>query len=154
MLRKIFKIAVIVLLLGFAALQFVRPDFTNPPVVEAESLLASATVPPDVHQVLVRSCYDCHSHETKYPWYSKVSPLNWFLADHIADGRRELNFSHWNTYTEAKKAKKLDEICEVVRAAEMPLPSYLWIHRDATLASEDSEGICRWTSDETGRLSR
>ncbi|HKP69827.1 MAG TPA: heme-binding domain-containing protein [Pyrinomonadaceae bacterium] len=154
MLRKLLKIAVVVLLIGFVALQFVRPDFTNPPVAEAETLTASTNVPPNVDQILRRSCYDCHSNETKYPWYSKVSPFNWFLADHISDGRREVNMSIWNTYPKDKKVRKLDDICEQVEKAEMPLPSYLWIHWDAALKKEEGQAICEWAKGESQRLSQ
>ena len=154
MLRKTLKVTVIVLLVGFVGLQFVRPNFTNPPVVEAETLAASAPVPPNVDRILRRSCYDCHSNETTYPWYSKISPFNWFLADHIDDGRREVNMSVWNTYPTQKKIRKLDEICEQVEKAEMPLPSYLWIHWDAALSNEDRQAICEWAKSESQRLSQ
>jgi len=154
MLRKILKITIIVLLLGFIALQFVRPNFTNPPVVEAETVTASAPVPEEVSRILRRSCYDCHSHETQYPWYSKISPFNWFLADHIEDGRREVNFSVWNTYSAQKKVRKLDEICEQVEKAEMPLPSYLWIHWDASLSKQEGQALCEWARSESQRLSQ
>lgn len=153
MLRKILKITVIVLLLGFVALQFVRPDFTSPPVVEAETLTASASVPDDVARILRRSCYDCHSNETRHPWYSNVSPFNWFLAGHIEDGRSQVNFSVWNTYSAESKIRKLDEVCEVIENAEMPLPSYLWIHWDASLSKEEGQAICEWARGESQRLS-
>src|SRR5215218_1694544 len=133
MLKKILKITLIVLVLTFVAAQFIRPNFSNPPVVGTETLQGSTDVPADVQAVLARSCNDCHSNETKYPWYSKVSPFNWLLADHIEDGRKELNFSVWNTYAVKKKVRKLDELCEQVEHGEMPLPSYLWIHHDAAL---------------------
>ena len=153
MLRKILKITVIVLVIGFIALQLVRPNFTNPEVVEAETLAASTSIPTNVHEVLRRSCYDCHSHETRYPWYSKISPFSWFLAGHIEDGRQEVNFSVWNTYSAEKKVRKLDEMCEVIENAEMPLPSYLWIHWDAKLSKEDGAAICEWAKAESKRLS-
>ena len=152
MLRKVLKIAVVVLVLMFVVAQFIRPDFSNPPVVEAETLKASTDVPADVQQILTRSCNDCHSHETVYPWYSKVTPFNWFLADHIAEGRREMNFSVWNTYPPNKKEKKLDELCEQVEQGAMPLPSYLWIHRDAVLSESQSKVLCDWAKAESARL--
>ena len=152
MLKKILKITIIVLALGFVAIQFIRPDFTNPPIVASETLAASTALPADVQMVISRSCNDCHSNQTTYPWYSKVTPFNWFLADHIEHGREELNFSKWNTYGNDKKVRKLEEICEVIERAEMPLPSYLWIHRDAVLSESDSRLLCDWTKAETGRL--
>jgi hypothetical protein len=152
MLKKIIKIALIVIVVAFIIGQFIRPDFTNPPVVQSETLSASTEVPPDVQAVLSRSCSDCHSNETRYPWYSKVTPFNWFLADHIKDGRREMNLSVWNTYTPKKKMKKLEEVCEQVEQGEMPLPSYLWIHREAVLAEGDAALLCSWSKAESARI--
>ena len=152
MLKKIIKIVLIVVVVGLIAAQFIRPDFTNPPVVATETLSASTEVPADVQQVIARSCSDCHSNETRYPWYSKVTPFNWFLADHIEEGRREMNFSVWNTYKPEKKLKKLEELCEQVEQAEMPLPSYLWIHREAVLADGDANLLCSWAKAETVRI--
>lgn len=152
LLKKILKIIAVVLVLAFAALQFYRPDRTNPTVNPAETLEASTDLPSDVRAVLQRSCNDCHSNETSYPWYSNVSPFSWFLDDHIRHGRSELNFSVWNTYEKSRKMRKLDEICEVIESSEMPLPSYLWIHRDAVLKSENARRLCSWAADEKTRV--
>jgi hypothetical protein len=152
MWRKILKITLIVLALAVIVAQFIRPNFSNPPVVEAETLWASTQVPPDVQNVLARSCTDCHSNETVYPWYSKISPFSWFLADHIEDGRKELNLSVWNTYVAKKKVRKLEELCEQVGKHEMPLPSYLWIHRDAALSDNEAALLCGWTKAESDRI--
>jgi hypothetical protein len=152
MWRKIVKIVLLVLAFGFIISQFIRPDFSNPPVVQAETLFASTEVPADVQHVLTRSCNDCHSNETQYPWYSKVSPFNWWLANHIDEGRHELNFSAWNTYSGPKKAKKLEEVCEQVEHGEMPLPSYLWGHPGAALSESDVKLLCDWSKAESARL--
>ncbi|MEO8042846.1 MAG: heme-binding domain-containing protein [Acidobacteriota bacterium] len=152
MLKKIIKITMIVIVAAFIIGQFVRPDFSNPAVVESETLGASTQVPQDIQAVLARSCNDCHSNETRYPWYSKVTPFNWFLADHIQDGRREMNFSVWNTYRPQKKIKKLEDLCEQVEQAEMPLPSYLWIHREAVMAEGDAALLCNWAKSESARI--
>src|SRR5688572_11766804 len=106
MLRKIVKITVVVMGVAFGLSQLIRPDFTNPPITQTETLTATTNVPADVQQILTRSCNDCHSNNTQYPWYAKVTPFNWFLAGHIEDGRHELNFSVWNTYSQEKKEKK------------------------------------------------
>lgn len=150
---KFVKIAVIVLFVAFIAVQFYRPDFTNPPVVESENLLAGNQVPENVKAILVRSCADCHSNETVYPWYAKISPPSWFLASHINEGRREMNFSTWNKSEDRRKKKKLEEICEQIEPREMPLPSYLWIHRGAKLSDEDIKTLCDWTNQERQKLS-
>lgn len=150
---KYLKIAVIVLFIAFVAVQFYRPDFTNPPIVESENLFANNYMPENVETVLVRSCADCHSNETVYPWYSRISPASWFLADHINEGRREMNFSTWNASDARRKNKKLEEICEQIESREMPLPSYLWIHRHAKLSDEEVKTLCDWTNQERQKLS-
>lgn len=147
-MRKTIKIIVIVIVAAFAALQFYRPDQTNSPIVEGESLIA----PDEVSAILKRSCYDCHSNETAYPWYAQISPASWFLDGHIRDGREELNFSVWNTYAPKKRARKLEEICDEIRAGQMPLPSYLWIHGDAGLKTEEANLLCDWTAAERAKL--
>lgn len=146
-LRKFVKIALIVLVLAFVIGQFVRPDFTNPEVDAAETLPASGHLPAEVDAVLQRSCNDCHTNTTNYPWYAQVSPFSWFLNNHIQDGRKELNFSKWNTYEKKRKLKKLDEVCEQVQTREMPLPSYLWIHWDARLKDGESKLLCDWAAE-------
>jgi hypothetical protein len=144
-MKKVLKVLVIVLVLGFIVLQFFPPDRTNPPIVEADTLEATTHVPADVAAILNRSCSDCHSHKTTYPWYSYVSPASLFLANHIRDGRRHLNFSVWNTYEKKKKLKKLEEIQEQIESSEMPLGSYLWIHRDAVLSESEAKALIDWT---------
>ena len=150
---KFVKIAAVALFAAFIAVQFYRPDFTNPPVVEGENLLAENQVPENVKAILVRSCADCHSNETVYPWYSKISPASWFLADHINEGRREMNFSTWNKSENRRKKKKLEEICEQIESGQMPLPSYLWIHRSAKLSAEEIKTLCDWTNQERQKIS-
>lgn len=152
MLKRIVKIAVVILAAAFVVIQFIRPDHANPPEVAAETLEASTQLPADVGAILSRSCADCHTNRTVYPWYSNVAPFSWYLADHIKDGRREVNFSVWNTYETKRKVRKLDEICEQVETGEMPLPSYLWVHYDAALKPGEAEIICNWTRTEKERL--
>lgn len=151
-MKKALKIFVIILLSGFVVIQFFRPDFTNPPVTEAETLESAAPVPENVRGILKRSCYDCHSNTTLYPWYSKIQPSAWFLKNHIDDGRRHLNFSVWNTYETKKKRHKLEEVCEQLEGKFMPLPSYLWIHWDAALSDEERKLVCDWATAERARL--
>ena len=152
MIKKIIKGLLILFLVGFFLAQFIRPDFTNPPVVEADTLWETTSVPDNVKQVIVRSCGDCHSNETQYPWYSYITPSNWFLADHIDEGRHELNFSTWRSYKPETQKKKLGEICEQIEEGSMPLPSYLWIHRDAVLTAADAKLLCDWANAEIKKI--
>lgn len=144
-MKKALKIIAIVLAVGFLSLQVFQIDKTNPPIAQNETLEAAVTVPADISQILARSCNDCHSHKTVYPWYTSVQPNGWFMKGHIDDGRKELNFSVFKTYSPEKKQKKFDEICEQVREGAMPLPSYLWIHSDAALSESEKDALCRWT---------
>src|SRR3990170_5831194 len=118
-MKKFLKITAVVLAAGFIILQFIRPTFTNPPIVPGETLEDSTNVPAEVQMVMARSCNDCHSNKTLYPWYSQVSPFSWFLAGHIDEGRKEVNFSTWNTYNVDQKIHKLEEICEMVEEKHM-----------------------------------
>lgn len=121
--------ALVVLLL---ILQVVpSPGAENPPVEQ------EVAAPADVMQVLRQSCYDCHSHETTWPWYAGVAPAKWLVRDHVEDARGELNFSTWNRYDPEERAHKWDEVAEEVEEGEMPLRSYLIVHRGARLSEDD-----------------
>ena len=146
MIKKILKILAIVIVAALVVIQFFRIDKSAPMVVQAETIEASVAVPPDISLILGRSCNDCHSNTTIFPWYSNIQPVAWFLKDHIDDGRRQLNFSIFNTYTAKRKAKKLEEICEQVESKEMPLPSYLWIHGDSALKDGEAKALCDWAN--------
>lgn len=152
MLKKIIKILAGLIVVAFIVIQFFRIDKTNPPIAEADTIDAAIAVPPDIKLILGRSCNDCHSNNTVYPWYSSVQPVAWFLKDHINEGRRELNFSEFNTYSAKKKKRKLEEICEMVDSAAMPLPSYLWIHRDAVLSDSEKRVLCDWSKAEAEKI--
>ena len=152
--KKVVKIVVIVLVAAFVVLQFFQIDRSAPPVVEADTLEATTNVPPDIALIMGRSCNDCHTNVTRYPWYSYIQPSGWFLKNHIDDGRRHLNFSIWNTYAAKKKAQKLDQMCEQLDLKAMPLPSYLWIHRDAVLSDTDSKALCDWARAESAKITQ
>ena len=150
-MKKVFKWSVVVLALAFVGAQFYRPDRTNPAVDERKTLRANTQMTPEVAAIFERSCKDCHSSETTWPWYSHVSPVSWFLKNHIEEGRRELSFSEWATYPKRKRERKLHEICEQVESGQMPLSSYLPLHPSARLSDDDKRVICEWTKLEEGR---
>jgi hypothetical protein len=145
-MKRILKIVVIVIAVAFVIAQFIRPNQVNPEVNAADTLEASVAVPPNVEEILQRSCKDCHTNTTSYPWYAQISPVSWYLNNHIEEGRRELNFSVWNTYQPRRKNKKLEEVCEQVKTGEMPLPSYVLIHRDSALREGDANVLCDWAN--------
>ena len=102
------------------------------------------SVPDEVMAVLKPACYDCHSNQTRYPWYANLQPLAWWLADHVNDGKRHLNFDEFTTRKIAVQNHKLEEIIEMVKEEEMPLGSYTWTHADARLSDEQRELITNW----------
>lgn len=145
MVKTVFKVLAILLILGIVGIQFVRPDFNNPDVKKGDRLQDIYAVPADVDSILKRSCADCHSNETVYPWYSKIAPLSWGMADHIRLGREELNFSVWKTYSEKRRTRKIKEMCEEVESGAMPHYQYLWLHWDARLNDSEKQKLCEWT---------
>lgn len=128
--------------LGLVALllliQLVRPEKTNPPVT------GEITAPPEVASLLERACYDCHSNETKWPWYSNVAPISWVVIHHTNDGRKHLNFSTWASYEPKKQAHKLEETEEMVRSGDMPMPPYVAMHPEAKLTDAEKETLLAW----------
>lgn len=100
-----------------------------------------------VQGLLKTSCYDCHSNNTAYPWYSNIQPVKWWLADHVNSGKRHLNFDEFNTYTKERKLKKLDEVAETIREGEMPLTFYTVIHQNAKLSDIQKSEIEQWVKE-------
>ena len=152
-MKRALKIIVVVLFIGFVVIQFIRPDMTNPPVVAEQALEATVQVPENVSAILKRSCADCHTNNTIFPWYSKIQPAAWFQMSHISDGRRHLNLSEWTKLEDRRKKRKLEEVCEQVESREMPLPSYLWLHWDAKMSDEEIRILCDWTKAESAKFS-
>jgi Haem-binding domain len=137
-------IAIVGLFLACQLLPVVR---SNPPTDSTRTLYATAAVPPDVRSILERSCGDCHSNDTRWPWYSHVAPASWLVAFDVREGRTDLNFSDWARYPVETKGHKLEAICRRVRQGEMPDVKYMLIHRGARLSESDRETLCRWTED-------
>jgi len=119
-------------------IQFVPVERVNPPVEGA------VQVPAELKAVLARSCYDCHSNETVWPWYSRMAPVSWLIAEDVKKGRVELNFSVWDQYNDRRKARKLKEIVEQVEGNKMPQWYYVALHPDAKLSASDKVVILKW----------
>lgn len=152
-MKKILKIVLIVLLVGFIVIQFInRPDKTVSMEITPDDITKQTVVPENVQAVLKRSCYDCHSNQTVWPWYSAVAPASWLLGDHVVEGKRKLNFNEWGKMSGPKKEARLNEICEQSRSGEMPLPNYLLLHGDAKLSQADLEILCTWAESEMKKL--
>ncbi len=121
-------------------MQFIQTDKTNPKVDKNIEIKASE----EVMKIFKTACYDCHSNETVYPWYSNIAPFSWVVSNHINEGRKALNFSTWENYSDEEKKEHLKDIYRTVYAS-MPLQSYLWIHDDAILTKEQRTLIRDWT---------
>lgn len=133
LLKGFLSLAVIVILI-----QFIRPEMTNPPVT------GDIKAPPAVAELLRRSCYDCHSNETHWPWYAQVAPISWLVARDVNDARKHLNFSIWEGYSSDRKSKKLGEIEEEVSAGEMPIAIYVSLHAQAQLSEAEKTILTTW----------
>ena len=118
-------------------IQLVRPARTNPSSDPSAALAA----PPEVSAILDRSCRDCHSNDTRWPWYTNVAPVSWWVIDHVNHGRSHFNFSEWAKYNSDEQQKLLKEACELSRKGAMPLPSYLRMH-DAAMSPKDVRTLC------------
>lgn len=151
-LRKTAKLVLLVLGGLFVVIQFFRPDRDNPPEDPTRTLQATLSPPAAVEAILDRACADCHSNRTRWPWYTNIAPVSWFVADHVHEGRRELSFSRWADYKVDRQARKLAGMCREARSGDMPLGSYVIIHRDAKLSKADVQTLCEWTAREHDRL--
>src|SRR5918911_371261 len=144
---KVLKATSVLLVLIFAGAQFVRPERVNPPAAAGQSLEEQERVPDEVAGVLKRSCMDCHSNRTDWPWYSNVAPASWFVIDHVNHGRRHLNFSRWGEYDRRDRVELLNGICATAKGGSMPLGSYTLVHRGARLAPRDWQTLCQWAGE-------
>ena len=138
----------------FALMQFIRPARTNPPVDQAKTIQARAPVTPEVAAILDRSCNDCHTNQTRWPWYSQIAPISWKLASDVNEGRDHMNLSDWTQYDKSEQESLMRRICREVKDDSMPLHSYLWMHGNAKLSPEDVKTLCDWASAESQRLTK
>lgn len=146
MLKKILKRTFQILLVVLIIIQFIRPEKNIAEGISNNDISKLYPMPENVQAILKTSCYDCHSNNTVYPWYSKIQPVAWWLNNHIVEGKRELNFSEFASYRIGRQYRKLNEINEQVKEGEMPLDSYLWIHKDAKLDEQQKLTLANWVT--------
>jgi hypothetical protein len=153
-MRKTFPRILLALLILFIGIQFVRPEQTNPASDPKLSIASAAAVAPDerVLGIINRSCFDCHSNQTRWPWYSKVAPLSWTVAHDVEEGRGKMNFSLWGSYSTEDKLHALKDLCEEVTEGKMPPGNYLIAHGDADLSDAERDLLCAWANQERVRL--
>jgi uncharacterized membrane protein len=152
--KKIWKRIFIVAVVIFIGMQFANPSLKNPPVQPGHDLMATNPPPPEVATLLRQACYDCHSNETKWPWYAHVAPVSFWIVDHMREGREGLNFSEWPHADAYVASEQLGRIGDKVQSRKMPLPSYTWLgmHPEARLTDEERGRILKWTEQAAQRL--
>lgn len=151
-MKKILKYIAILLLVILVIIQFInRPEQINEPVTEND-IINALNINPEMSDMLKAACYDCHSNQPRYPWYSEIAPFSWWIGEHIEHGRDELNFSDWATFSKRKRDHKLEEMVEEVEEGHMPLPKYTWMHSDARLSEEQITMLKEWVNSERSKI--
>jgi hypothetical protein len=127
-------------------IQVIQPSRTNPPVVPSRGLAAHIDVPPEVQTVLKRSCYDCHSSETLWPWYSYVAPVSWYVAHDVNVGRSHVDFQNWEAQVNEQEGKEhLGLTCKLIREGKMPPADYRVMHKGTDVSLEETTAVCAWS---------
>lgn len=143
-MKRSIKITGIVLVILFIVIQFLPRDHNEFAAKPVNGIAKVYAVPGNVGAILKRSCYDCHSNHTNYPWYAQIQPFRYILDSHIRDGKAELNFDEFGTYTTRKQRSRLRAIGQSLDESSMPLSSYTLIHRNAILSKEDKLTLATW----------
>jgi hypothetical protein len=151
---KILKWFLIVVACLFLVAQFIRPARTNPAVDESQTIFARTQMTPPVAAIFNRSCVDCHSNKTVWPWYTNVAPVSWFIVNHVNEARPRLNLSEWGKLDRDRQSKKLQQICDEVTDGGMPLSTYTPLHPGSKPTPADVRALCDWTDAERARLTK
>jgi len=135
----------LLLLSALLVAQVIPVSRSNPPVT------GDIAAPPGIVVTLREACYDCHSNETVWPWYSRVAPVSWLVASDVREGREEVNFSEWNSYSEKRKAKKLKEMADEIRDGDMPPWNYEIMHAHASMNELQRDALLQWLDGERAK---
>lgn len=138
------KKTLVILLILVAIAQFFRPTKNEGDLSSIQPFLADTNPPKDVKELLEVACFDCHSDVTRYPWYNQITPINYWLAGHIKDGKKHFNVSNWEGNSTKRKDHKFEELIEMVEDKSMPLKSYTWTHTEAKLSEEQINSLVDW----------
>jgi hypothetical protein len=144
-MKKILIIIVASLLFVFIVIQFFPPKKNDTMMNPENDIVFKLEIPTAVKKKIVEACYDCHSDKTVYPFYNRIAPVSWLLARDVRNGKEHMNFSEWATYDRKKQIKLLSKICDELKAGEMPLKSYVFMHSKAVINPDELEAICQWT---------
>ena len=148
-MKKLLRLRVLGPVLGLilAVIQCFPPARRSGAAAGPQDIDHHYAVPADVHRLLVAACYGCHSNHTGYPWYVRVQPVGWWIAHHVTEGRRQLNFSEFGAYGPHQAARKLDSLANQVDEGDMPLRSYTWMHPAARLSAAQRKMIVDWAQE-------
>lgn len=144
MKKGVFKWSITGMIFLLVFIQFFRQEISNPEVNPHTDFIEWTKAPKNIEKMVRTSCYDCHSNETFYPWYSKVAPVSWIISGHVKEGRSHLNFSQWGQYGNEKQIHKLEECYFEVSKGKMPLRSYELLHHEARLTSAQADTLSLW----------
>ncbi|TYB77402.1 cytochrome C [Bizionia gelidisalsuginis] len=143
---KLLKKILVALFILFIVAQFFRPEKNDGNLESVNAFLAETNPPENVKAILKESCFDCHTSASRYPWYNAITPVNYWLAEHINDGKKHLDLSNWEGNSVKRKDHKFEEIIEMVEQKEMPLPSYIWTHSEAQLSESQIQAVIDWAN--------
>jgi len=141
---NVFRKILVLLAIAFIVIQFFHPEKNISEAAPVNHISKKFPYPAEVEKIISFSCYDCHSNNTRYPWYSHIQPVAWWLNDHIKEGKSHLNFDEYASYPAFRQYRKFDQTIKEIKEDEMPLPSYLVGHPKAALSPEQKETITAW----------
>jgi len=141
---KVIKKILLILLVLFVIAQFFGPKKNLGEMASMDAFYAETKAPENIKVILKESCNDCHSDVTRYPWYNNITPVNYWLSDHVNDGKKHFNISKWPEYSTKRKDHKLEELVEMVEKKEMPIDSYTWTHTEAKLSDAQIKEVVDW----------
>lgn len=148
MLKKI----LLFLLLAFVVIQFIHPKANKASGKQPNYIGNVYAIPSDVESILKKACNDCHSNNTVYPWYSNIQPVDWWLNNHVQEGKKHLNYDEYTNRSLRYQYHKMEETIEMVKEGEMPLDSYTWMHKDAKLTEEEKNKLIGWAESVMGTM--
>lgn len=134
------------LLAAFVIIQFIRPKKNKAEGAQPNYIGNSFAIPADVKTILTKACNDCHSNNTRYPWYAKIQPVHWWLDKHVKTGKKKINFDEYTNKNLRYQFHKMEETVEMVKEGEMPFDSYTWTHQDARLTEEERNKLIGWAN--------
>jgi hypothetical protein len=146
-MKRYFRNAFLILLAIFALSQLIRPTKNINTAPQPNTIAKLVALNDTVNGILRKACNDCHTNNTEYPWYANITPVNWFLSNHVKDGKKHLNFDEFSTYPTKKMLKKLEEVAEEVEHNAMPMDSYTWMHKDAKLTATEKQILINWAKE-------